>query len=81
MKVYEYLSAGLPVVATPLPALAGLTEIAFASDALGTAEQLELELAGDSPAHRAERSRRAAAHSWDARLDEIGGAVAATESR
>jgi glycosyltransferase involved in cell wall biosynthesis len=81
MKVYEYLSAGLPVVATPLPALAGLTEIAFASDALGTAEQLELELAGDSPARRAERSRRAAAHSWDARLDEIGRAVAATESR
>src|SRR4051812_8969295 len=30
MKVYEYLAAGLPVVATPLPALAGVEEIATA---------------------------------------------------
>jgi glycosyltransferase involved in cell wall biosynthesis len=81
MKVYEYLAAGLPVVATPLPALAGMTEIAFASDAAKTVEQLELALAGDSPARRAERSRRAGAHSWDVRLDEIGQAIAATESR
>ena len=28
MKVYEYLAAGLPVVATPLPALAGVAEVA-----------------------------------------------------
>ena len=27
MKVYEYLAAGLPVVATPLPALAGVAEV------------------------------------------------------
>ena len=81
MKVYEYLSAGLPVVATPLPALAGMTEIAFASDAAGTAEQIERELADDGPARRAERSYRAAEHSWDTRLDEIGRAVAATEAR
>ena len=33
MKVYEYLAAGLPVVSTPLPALAGLQDIAFAADA------------------------------------------------
>jgi glycosyltransferase involved in cell wall biosynthesis len=31
MKVYEYLAAGLPVIATPLPALAGVAEVAIAS--------------------------------------------------
>src|SRR4029077_14471633 len=33
MKVYESLAAGLPVVATPLPALAGVEQIATAPDA------------------------------------------------
>ena len=36
MKVYEYLAAGLPVIATPLPALAEIPEVATAADA-GTA--------------------------------------------
>jgi teichuronic acid biosynthesis glycosyltransferase TuaH len=77
MKVYEYLSAGLPVVATPLPALTEVPEIATASDALGIAELLDQALAEDRPERRAERSRRAAAHSWDRRLEEIATAVEA----
>ncbi len=35
MKVYEYLAAGLPVVATPLPALAGVPDVSTAPDAAG----------------------------------------------
>ena len=35
MKVYEYLAAGLPVVATPLPALEGVADVAVAADAAG----------------------------------------------
>ncbi len=35
MKVYEYLAAGLPVVATPLPTLAGVADVATAPDAAG----------------------------------------------
>jgi glycosyltransferase involved in cell wall biosynthesis len=77
MKVYEYLAAGLPVVATPLPALAEVSEIATAADALGIAELLDKALAEDSPERRAERSRAAAAHSWDRRLEEIAAAVEA----
>jgi glycosyltransferase involved in cell wall biosynthesis len=77
MKVYEYLAAGLPVVATPLPALTGLADVALAPDAQGLAARLDEALASDSPAMRAERSRRAASHSWNHRLQEISAAVAA----
>jgi len=77
MKVYEYLAAGLPVVATPLPALADVSEVATAPDAQGIAALLERELAADTPERRAERSRAAAAHSWDRRLEEIAAAVRA----
>jgi glycosyltransferase involved in cell wall biosynthesis len=71
MKVYEYLAAGLPVVATPLPALAGVADVATAPDAAGFAKLLDEALAADDPDARAARSRRAAAHSWERRLEEI----------
>jgi glycosyltransferase involved in cell wall biosynthesis len=75
MKVYEYLSAGLPVVATELPALSGVAEVTRAPDAAGFQAALARELAADSPQRRAERSARAAAHSWDERLREIARAI------
>jgi glycosyltransferase involved in cell wall biosynthesis len=77
MKVYEYLAAGLPVVATPLPALAGVAEVARAPDAQGIAGLLDIALAEDSAELRAERSRAAASHSWERRLEEIAEAIAA----
>jgi glycosyltransferase involved in cell wall biosynthesis len=80
MKVYEYLAAGLPVVATELPALGEVAEVARAPSAQGMAELLDKALASDTPALRLERSRTAAAHSWDRRLEEIATAVAACQS-
>lgn len=77
MKAYEYLAAGLPVVATELPALAGVEEIARAGDAEQMASLLERELAADSAERRRQRSRQAASHSWDRRLAEIATAVGA----
>jgi glycosyltransferase involved in cell wall biosynthesis len=79
MKVYEYLAAGLPVIATQLPALAGVSEVARAPDASSMAQLLDEALAQDTPERRLERSREAAAHSWDRRLQEIAAAVAAVE--
>jgi glycosyltransferase involved in cell wall biosynthesis len=81
MKVYEYLAAGLPVAATPLPSLAGVEGIATAPDAAGLAALLDDALAGDGADRRAKRSRAAQAHSWDARLTEIADAVAALDAR
>jgi glycosyltransferase involved in cell wall biosynthesis len=81
MKVYEYLAAGLPVVATPLPALADVAEVATAPDAEGIARLLEETIATDSPECRAERSHAAAAHSWERRLEEIAAAVQALPAK
>jgi glycosyltransferase involved in cell wall biosynthesis len=75
MKVYEYLAAGLPVVATPLPALADVEEVATAEDAPGIACLLDEALANNSPERRAARSQMAAFHSWDRRIEEIAVAV------
>ena len=59
MKVYEYLAAGLPVMATPLPALSGIEAVATATTRghRGTAGG---GLAEDTPERRAERSQAAA---------------------
>jgi len=81
MKVYEYLAAGLPVIATPLPALAGVDGVLSAPDAEGFAALLDRELASDSPERRAERSRAAAANSWERRLQEIATALANLQMR
>ncbi len=80
MKVYEYLAAGLPVVATALPSLANIDEVASATDAPGIARLLEDELERDSRQRRLQRSRGAATHSWDTRLGEIAAAVATLQA-
>jgi glycosyltransferase involved in cell wall biosynthesis len=75
MKVYEYLAAGLPVVATPLPSLAGVEGVAIEDSAAAFARRLEQELAGDGPERR--RARRAVAdgHSWEAQLERVRAAL------
>ena len=81
MKVYEYLAAGLPVVASPLPSIAGVEGIEVAEGADDFAAALDAALAADSPAARRARSTLADGHSWEARLAEIESAVAGAESR
>ncbi|MBJ7329442.1 MAG: glycosyltransferase [Solirubrobacteraceae bacterium] len=75
MKVYEYLAAGRPVVATPLPAIAEVQGIAVAEGADAFVAALDRALAEDTPEQRVARSAAAAANSWDARLEEIGAAL------
>jgi len=77
MKVYEYLAAGLPVVATPLPSLEGVEGIVTAADADATVAALEELLESDGPEARSGRSKLAERHSWESRLDEIAEALEA----
>lgn len=75
MKVYEYLAAGLPVLATPLPALEGVEAIDTVATAADLVAAAERELAADTPERRRQRSADAAAHSWEARIEEIEAAL------
>jgi len=79
MKVYEYLAAGLPVIATPLPSLSEIKEVASAPDADGIAKLIDDALIQDNPKRRLERSHSAAAHSWDLRMQEIAVAIDALQ--
>jgi glycosyltransferase involved in cell wall biosynthesis len=81
LKLYEYLAAGKPVLATGLPELAGLAPdvvlAAGAADALAAAEQL---LGRRSPVDVARRQALAASQTWDSRagtlLELVGRALA-----
>jgi glycosyltransferase involved in cell wall biosynthesis len=75
MKVYEYLAAGLPVVATPLRGLEEIAGVTVADGVEATVAALERALAGDSPDRRRARSESVRHHSWDSRLAEIAEAL------
>lgn len=78
VKLYEYLSAGRPVVAVPLPELiepASARLIYLAEDAKGFAAGIEQALAEDSPAEIARRRAFAAEHTWAARFEVLSPAL------
>lgn len=71
LKVYEYLSAGLDVVSTPLPALTGVAGIRVGTTPAEVEAALARALADDSPQRRRDRSAAVRGRSWDARLEEV----------
>jgi glycosyltransferase involved in cell wall biosynthesis len=75
MKVYEYLAAGLPVVATGLPALDGVAEVQLVDGVEEALDAIARVLREDTPAGRRARSEAVREHSWEARLDEIAAAL------
>jgi glycosyltransferase involved in cell wall biosynthesis len=79
LKLWEYLAAGLPVVATPLPSLAdlaqpGLVSLARGPEAFAAAVRAA---AGRPPEERLARLARARDHDWPARMEELCEAVGA----
>jgi glycosyltransferase involved in cell wall biosynthesis len=75
MKVYEYLAAGLPVVATGLPALTGLEGVDLVAGAEHTRAAVERALRDDSAERRRMRSDAVRDRSLAARLAEIEAAL------
>ncbi len=79
LKLWEYLAAGVPVVATALPNLEPLAEqglVHVARGADGFARALDAALA-DGPDAAEGRARAARAHDWCARIDELATLLAA----
>jgi glycosyltransferase involved in cell wall biosynthesis len=76
LKLYEYLAAGLPVVAAALPELAPFADrVSLAAEPGDYPGLIREALASDSPEARAARSAFAAENSWDTRVEEISGLV------
>jgi len=75
MKVYEYLAAGLPVVATGVPALANHEGVTLVDGVDDTVAAIERAVRADSVQRRRARSQAVRKHSWEARLDEIAAAL------
>jgi glycosyltransferase involved in cell wall biosynthesis len=70
LKFLEYLAAGLPVVATRLPALAEYGEVVSLCDADRFADAIRQVLSGDAPAAEARR-RVVEAHTYEARTKRM----------
>lgn len=72
IKAYEYLAAGVPVVATDLPALRRLNHVlALADSPKGFVRQIDVALAEGRDSHRAQRQAEAARHTWSTRFSDL----------
>jgi glycosyltransferase involved in cell wall biosynthesis len=72
IKAYEYLAAGVPVVATDLPALHRLRPfVRLANTPSGFLAQIEAALGEGREAGRAARQAEAARHDWSCRFADV----------
>ncbi len=72
IKAYEYLAAGLPVVATEMPALRRLAHVVrLASSPESFQAQIGAAIAEGRAAKKSERHAEAARHSWTSRFETI----------
>jgi glycosyltransferase involved in cell wall biosynthesis len=81
IKVYEYLAAGKPIVATNIPStkrFRGVVSIAADFESFDTA--IQEALMNDSPARVAARKRAVLTHSWKVRAEAIENILASAVS-
>lgn len=77
LKVREYLAAGLQVVSTAIPEVEVLGQCRIGKNVEEFIREIELALADPGPGRA--RSEAIRAESWEARVDEIRGHLAALE--
>ena len=76
LKLFEYLAAGVPVVAAALPELAPFAGMVGLAGSPGEyAALVRQALVEDDPARRAARLGLAAGNTWESRVEEISGLV------
>lgn len=82
LKLREYLAAGLPVVATPIPEVERLAPpVRLASTAEEYAQQIERILAQGRAGPSPQRSREVCNESWDKKVEEMEELVSDTLAR
>lgn len=82
LKLREYLAAGLPVVATPIPEVERLGELVrLGRDAAETVTRIEEYLAAGRRGPDLETSKRMDAESWDEKVRRLGEIVEETGRR
>ncbi|WP_422002624.1 glycosyltransferase [Reyranella sp.] len=82
VKMYEYMAAGKPVVATAMPEVVAGSDLAYiASDPAGLEKEIARALAEDSPELRQRRRAWAAAHNWEDRAAAFADALDAATPR
>ena len=69
LKLYEYMAVGLPVVATPIPAVERVRDLVYVWE--GDVGVVERALQEDDPARRERRRAFARANSWENRVQQI----------
>ena len=78
VKLVEYLAAGRPVASTRIRAARELRDVVeLGDDPEELAAAVRRAAAGDSVASRTERIERARPFSWDARIEQMEGAIVA----
>jgi glycosyltransferase involved in cell wall biosynthesis len=79
IKAYEYLAAGVPVVATDLPALRRLAHVLRLADTTQAfLDQIQAALTEGRDARSDARRAEAAQHSWASRFERIDALIRAT---
>ncbi len=78
MKLFEYLAAGKPVVATGLPQLRNVGPLVRVCDGIDeTLAAIEAGLEARTPEAVAERQALARENTWDIRVDRLLGLIEA----
>lgn len=76
LKLYEYLATGLPIVSTPIPAVAPFADwVLVAAEADSTIAAIGQALADDAPERRRRQQEIARLHTWDNRLERMSAAI------
>jgi GT2 family glycosyltransferase/glycosyltransferase involved in cell wall biosynthesis/tetratricopeptide (TPR) repeat protein len=79
VKLYEYMAAGKPVVAAPMPEVAEATDLAYiADDADSFERRIAQALGEDCPELRQRRRAWAQQHTWQHRAAQLADAIDAS---